>query len=481
MDAALSVLTTRAALASGWPRLWVMAPDEAEMLEARRIVEAILGPVPQADELEPWESGEAWLLRVDLPGVDEDDLARVVAQLGAAARLEPADPPGITEALDRGVLLADEIGDDVVARMLVDPAEGPVRIDLLRAATPDPELLELEAELVAALVEQDPALAPRSDRGPDTLAPVVARSTGRIGVELDVEDRRDEALRAVAHVVRARARRGGLQLQPVGAWDTRLGRLQLVLWLVAPPAAALPGDGRVRSGPPPLSWLDTLRRDAPGMVEDLEVQVVPASAGDHDAVAREVGAVASRAGWLGGRPRWLTTALGPAFAPVWRARPDQLVHVSSAAAVPRVYGVRVVPGEPLGLAEGWPVIDPAWRLVGDRCFARLRDARLGRDRLERVDERDADERDHVAAAEIPQDVRPIVDRRGRRGLEVELGAGALREEGLAPALEAAGAVGHPDVSGIGTLGFLARGARLRLWYRDPVSPGPRVWRDQPPK
>jgi hypothetical protein len=187
--------------------------------------------------------------------------------------------------------------------------------------------------------------------------------------------------------------------------------------------------------------------------------------------------LADAAAWHGGRPRWVPTPDGPAFSPVWRASADAVRgRLDAARALPGVLAVRVVPGEPSGLAEPWPAIDPAWRTAGGRCFVRLADPVPDRDRLERADDRAPDPRDHAAAGHLAHDVRPIVDRRGRKGLEVQGGRRTLGEDGLRDLLLATADARHPDLLRVGTMAFVREGARVRLWFRDPVAAGPRVWR-----
>lgn len=484
MDANLSTLASRAALASRWPRLWVSTASEPELVRARSVVEEILGPLPQADELIPFAPSERWALRVDLPSLAPEAWIQVrdaLVGVGLQPRLEPADPQHVTEALDRGWLIEERFGGALCARLLIEPEHGTVHPDLRRVGTLDAVLEALQHEVVALLQRLDPELQLRSDRGPDTLTPVIHRSTGRVGIELDLGrrgwERRDAVLEALAGLVLQRAEHAQLQLAPDARLDTRLGGLQVVLWIVAPSADPLPGDGVIEGGVR-QAQLEALSGEI--LSEDLELHVLPRDEGAHDDVVEAIAQIAGRAGWLGGPPRWASGRRGPRLCPTWRLRSDQLAGVIGLEAVAGVAGVRIVPGEPSGLAEGWPVIQPSWRWAGERCLVRLRDARNDRDRLERVEERDATSRDHAIADGLEALVRPILDRRGRPGLELAAGSEAVEEARLAALLQEVGAIDHPALLPVGTWGYTPEGIRIRLWYRASVRPGPRVWRGQPP-
>lgn len=484
MDEILPALAVRAALASGWPRLWVSTASELGLIRARTIATSILGPLPQADELIPFAPSGSWELRVDLPGLEPLDWIRVrdaLAAAGLEGRLEPADPLHVTEALDRGWLIGERHGPGLDARLLIDPEGGAVRLDLRRVAGLDPALEELEAQIVARIRAVDPALQLRSDRGPDTLVPVVHRPTGRVGIELDLGrggwSQRGVVLAELAALAVARADHPVLQLAADAHLDTRLGGLQIVLWLVAPPATPLPGDGGIEGGVS-TALLEALRGGA--LFEDLELHVLPHDAAAHDEVVSAISKIAEAAGWLGGPPRWVEGPQGLRFCPTWRLSRDQLQPVLGLGQGPGVAGIRIVPGEPSGLAEGWPIIQPSWRWAGARCLVRLRDARTDRDLLERVEERSATPQDHEIADRLEGWSRPVVDRRGRPGLELIAGPEVASEAGLRALLQEMSAVDHPALLPTGTWGYTPEGARIRLWYRASVRPGPRVWRGQPP-
>ena len=477
MDRILEGLAARAALRSGWPRLVVIASDEARLLDARARLEEAVGAVPQADEIEPWSPSDPWELRVDLPDLSAEAATSVASHLripGITVAWRTADPPHVTEALDRGLLVADPLGSGVVFRGLVDPLGRSVAPDLFRAATLPTELAGVESDLVAALHRLDRTLIPTTDRGPGTVCAVVHRPTGRVGVEVDLSSRPDRhrIAEALGQVVRARAHDPDVQLAPWGSVSSRLDRDRFLLYLVAPPVAPLPGGTPV--GPDDLAiW------PSADLVEDLEVQVVPRSARVHLAVIDRLAPLAARAGWIGGVPRWLEGPDGITFCPTWRIGPDQRDPLAQIPAIEGVAAVRVVPGEPSGLAEAWPTLAPAWRRHGQRWFVRYRDASLDRDRLERIEPVPAEARDHAVADQLPGDVRAVCDRRGRRGLEVQIPDRSGQAPALIPILDAAGAIDHPDLLSTGTWGHPRDGARVRLWFRGEVRSGPRVWRDQP--
>jgi hypothetical protein len=501
----LHTLAARAAVASGWPRLRVLGADEQAVQEARSAVEALLGALPQADVIVPWDEagGEPFELRVDLPDLPLGRCLAVDARLrerGLQVEWVAGTPPGVTEADDRGLREEEWLeGGLLCARMVLDAdGGGPLPLDLVRPSRVDPPLVELEGELARAVRAVDPALVLRSDRGPDTIAPVVHRTTGRFGVELAlgpdafhgldgdaVHVRRAAVLEAVGTVVAERAEHPVLQLAPDVRWDVPLGGMSLLLWAVAPPVAGLPRDAVGEA--PSAALVEGLCDDVPTLVGELEVQVVPASAAAHLSVALETAEVAEAQGWRGGRPRWVRAG-GWSFVPTWRVAEPEPVQVLAAVrrlrALAGVRAVRVVPGEPSGLEEAWPTVDPAWWTGARRCWVRLHDGVRDRDHLERVEPRPRQDSDaalesawRAGGAELGE-VQPIVDRRGRPGLEARPGRSALGREALPPLLAAADALDEPHLCTVATLALPADGPVLRLWWRVPVDAGPRVWRGQ---
>ncbi len=495
-----------------WPRVRVLCADESVVLAALEALREGLGALPQADIIEPWDPGgdEPWELRVDLPGVSAaaiEQAAHALAMLPARVQWTAGAPAGVTESTDRHLRVAEFLrADGIEAVQWVDPeAGGSLTLDLARSAAVDPEVLELELELARALRTVDPGLAMRSDRGPDTVAAVVHRSSGRFGVEVvvgheafegldgdQVLGRRQAILGAVASVMGPRAEHPRLQLAPDVRFDLPLGGLSLLLWAIAPPVPALPGDWPVPMEDAGVA-VQGLVDDVPGLVRELEVQVLPEPSASHEAVLAAVADTAEAGGWLGGRPRWLGGPQGPVFAPTWRVCAPQAATLWPAVEAlqthAEVRALRVVGAEPSGLEAAWPGCDPAWWVGRRRCWLRVRDGVRDRDHLERVDPRPCTDSDAAleagwrGALESPEalgEVVPIVDRLGRPGLEARPGPGAVRWERLQPLLAASDALDEPHLCAMATWGFVTGQPRLRLWWRVPVPERPRVWRGQSP-
>jgi hypothetical protein len=351
----------------------------------------------------------------------------------------------------------------VVVRRLLE-ADEPRQMDLHRAHAADPELLRLEGVLAAGVAPY-PLVA--EERG-TALIGVVHRPTGRVGVEVWVGGEavvaRDRVLASLAAAVAAEP-----LLVPELSFDEVLGALVVRAWLAVPAAAALPGDADLAAEPPDPAWWG----DRIGHAADVEVQVVPAPAA-HDAVVEAVGAVLGAAGLAGGPARWVTEAGRPRFAASWVGELPEAAVLAAVSAVPGVDRVRVVAGVPYGLDAAWPVLEPAWRTVSGVHWQRCHDPVPDRDRAEEVVDREAEPRDHAAAAAVVADVRPVLDTSGRRGLEVRGGPETFAEAGLV-ALLADAAMPDPGLSRIGTFGFDHRGAWSRRWWRDGVDPGARRW------
>ena len=182
-DHPLAGLQAEAAVASGWPTLHLFTEDEAGMVAALDRVRGALGPLPQADLIEPWEPvGEPWELRIDLPGFSPEHWAEISAALPEAV-LVPGLRPGVRAAEDRGERLVDEIeGGGLVAELFYDAVRGGVLTPDLARPSGAEDLRPLEEELAEVLRSVQPDLRFVSDRGADTVQPVVHRSTGRFGV-----------------------------------------------------------------------------------------------------------------------------------------------------------------------------------------------------------------------------------------------------------------------------------------------------------
>lgn len=502
----LDTLATQAALASGWPTLHVYAADEAHLAAARSAVEATLGPLPQADEIEPWDEDDddpRWELRVDLPDLDPANLPPLHLALQPwAHRWRPGHREGARAAMDLGARFHDRLeAGGIVAHQLLHE-DGPLSLDLARARGGDDALAELEAELAHAVRRVDPAVTFRSDRGDDTVAPVVHRATGRFGVQLsfgadtfegldgdEVLARRRALVAALGDVLRARASHPHVRLAPDLLWDTPLGGLDLTAWFVARSVPALPADDTIQPGlSPSADALAALWAD-PSQSEDLELQVVPVQPSMHEAVAVRVAEALRGSDARGAAPRWLRAPRW-VFCPVWRVSGP--LPLADLAALEGVAAVRVVPGEPKGVGDLWPVAVPAWTWGPLRCLLRLRDGLFDRDRLPEAGPRGRRPRDAeveiqvfaaLVASEEPAGLlpsapgpgQPIVDVTGREGLEFAFDARAFAEAPLRSALRAIGAAGHPDLAPVAHYAHRHDRTVVRLWYRGETIEPPR-WR-----
>jgi hypothetical protein len=502
---ALADLQAQAAVGSGWATVHVRRADEQGLAEARAALESALGPLPQADVIEPYDPDdpdEGWELRIDVPGLDLFDVDAIRGAVPDAV-VAPGVRPGMRTAEDLGIRGIEVVGaDDVEARLVYDSEEGGVLApDLARGSGADPSLRDLEIELAEAIRAVRPDLAFRSDRGPDTVQPIVHRGSGRFGVQLVVGDEswehlpgdeatrlREQIVAALGRVVAARADHAKVRLAPDLAFDLRFG-LSFVLWFVARAVPGLPGDAPTPEGLSPAG-LGALLDGLDGAVEEIELQVVPRTPADHDAVVEQVTALAE-AGLplLGGMPRWVVWRGAAAFAPSWRVLVEE-DPVGPAERLSRLSGVgavRVVPGSPAGYADAWAFADPAWNCGARRWFLRVRDGRRDRDALPKVvqrpnQDRDAAIREAVAAAMAAFPAsgealrgpgwRAIADSTGREGLEIALSAAAMREGPLRAALDALGQIRVDALTSFATWGWRGEGMVVQLWWaRSGVSVG----------
>jgi len=500
-DHPLSDLQALAALATGWPTLHVFRPDEPSLLRARRAIEDLLGPLPQADLIEPWDPSDPedpWELRIDLPELSP---ARWVALYGSLASLPgpapvlvPGKRDGDREAWDQGWLVADTVAVDGVFAVRTQRANGSVLVPDLQRARADEAVLGLEADLVAAVQSARVGLAFASDAGPDTVTPVIHRETGRFGVQMAftndepvARQAREGLLAAVGRVVHNREHHPVLRLAPDLSWDDRLG-LKLTAWIIGPAAPGLPGDSPVEPGVTPFpGTLRPLLAGLGGLVEDLEVHVVPRTPADHEAVADSVGTLiaASDLPWRGSRPRWLRRGSSPVYTPTWAVPVDTGAATLSSvfagiADLPGVESVRLVPGEPTGLGEAWQQARPSWHLGAARWLMRVRDVLTDRDRLPEVTERRPDPRDAAVAATVTDRVtraagarlvdRPfkaVTDSTGRAGIEVRLDAQGRLEGPLRRSLDALASIEHADLCSVAWWGYREGLPIVWLAYKTP--------------
>jgi len=513
-DHPLAPLQVLAALASRWPTLHVFRPDEAAVLAARRAVETELGALPQADVIEPWDPtdpDEPWELRIDLPALDPETWHRLEGALatttGPGPVLVPGLRPGPREARDQGYHFDQDLEAGGVIASMTCRAEGGIVVPDLERGRADDEVRILEQEIARALQEAGVMVPFRSDRGPDTLQPVVHRASGRFGVQLSFAPAHTDALSGddlqalrlavvgvLADVIRSRAECEVMRLAPDLVWDMQWGST-FILWILAPAAPGLPGDAPVAVGlSPDLEALPALVEGLAGLVEEVEVQVVPVGGPAHEEVVAEVMALAERVepSLFGGRPRWVRLAAptGPAwvFVPTWRvpardpARAALPELVRTLAGLDRVAAVRLVPGEPVGLGEAWGQAEPGWHLGERRWFLRIRDGLTDRDRLPEVEERSLEARDRTLSADIaralealgdaPQPVpsvtgmvRGVSDTTGRAGVELRLDATGAREEPMRVVLDALGRLEGDELCTLVHWGYRESSPLLYLWYR----------------
>jgi hypothetical protein len=334
------------------------APDEAAALATLAAWESAAGPLPWAFVLEPAEPGQPWEVRAELPAPDA---------LAGLASLEPADPPGLVEALDRGWLTEEreELHGVVVRRLW--RGDEPRRPDLARPRAHDDELARLEGVLAAAVAPR-PLLAEESR---PALSAVVHRPTGAPGVEVwiggdPLPDRR-EVLGAVARAVADEP-----ALWPVVDFDEVLGHLVVRAWLRAEPGPGLPGDDGADLSTDPGWWADRIAHGA-----DVELRAGGAPA-DHDAIVEHLTPLAEAAGLAGGPARWVSGV----FCATWVGELPPPDVLAAARRAPGVTTFAVAPGVPYGLEPEWPVVEPALRVVGGVTWHRLHDPVTDRDHLE---------------------------------------------------------------------------------------------------
>ena len=502
-DDPLYALHAEAALASGWPRLRVLCGSADALATVRQRLEQHLGPLSQADEIEPFDAddpADPWELRVDLPGLSAADwpaLAALVAE--HEHELTPGCPAEVVAADDLGVRLTEWLdGGGIAARLPVAVERGAQRLDLRRRPdVVDDDVRALERELSEALQRHDPHLRLVGDRGADTVTPVVHRTSGRPGLELaldpaafaavdgdEVLRRRRAALAALAEVVRARAEHPRLRLAPDPSFELPFGGLSLLAWVVAPHGEPLPGERPLGRGitPHPRA-LGQLLRDAEGRVHDLEVQVVA----DTEVALAAVADFPSTTGWRGHTPRWVSV-LGDDGATTWRFVPTWRVPLSVdiASLLDRLPGdVRVVPGALVGLEEEdpWLIRTVVWG--PERLALRVRDAITDRDLEPATADREAQPDDaplmgaaimalgpHAAAlrSDGALPVRPVTQGE-QRGLCFAWPASELPQaHDILDRLTAAPGVG-PWVDWSCPR---AGGLRVHIWQHGPASP--RQWR-----
>ena len=399
------------ALTSGWPVLRCTAPDEVALTALLDRVVDVLGALPQAVIDEPWETEAPWFAWAELPELTAEDWVRLTVAC-PEVWLVPGLSPGAERAEAHGWAERERIEcGDVQADQWIDRSGvGSAPPELTRLGGPDEAVQALERQLVEAIRTVDPALQPRSDRGPDTVAPVVARSSGRVGLWLSlgaesfanlagdtIRPRRQAIIDALAKLILNRAEHDSLRLAPDLAWWSPLGGLDLVLWLITPTMPASPGNSAVQPGVD----ADVACTDA---FPVAEIQLFPDTLGHHDTLVMSALAFAEEAGVDGGVCRWIPGETGWHFAATWQAdaKVDTETFAEKLGTLPHAYAVRVVPGEPLGLEEHWPCANPVWRRGMGSWFLRVRDGRQDRDRLPTAGPRELDADDLAMGAVVMQ-------------------------------------------------------------------------------
>lgn len=464
----MTELRTAAALATGCPTLVVPTLDPDAVLGR---LEDLLGPLPQAEAAGDCE------LWVDLPGLRPEDWLAVAPHLPEGAHLLTPESAGRRAALDLGLLVEELVevdGLELVHR--IDVEVGLSVWPQLLPGLPDPAVLALEVELVAAL-----GRGFSSDRGPGTVQPVTCPATGRLGVVLAWSAPPDlhGLAGALGTVVRERAKHHELRLDPTVEVDQRMG-LSVLLWVIAPAVPVLAADLPFATPmSPTLAALGLLLTRVGEGVRGLEVQVVPAT--DHLSAALAAASVLERTLPTAspGVPRWL----GEAFCPTWTVELepelvlDGLMEVCASDAVS---AVRVLPRDPDGLTLPSEVFDLGGMATEHGWVIRMRNGVTGRDLLPAADRRETSAQDDAiearlygALAEAPgaswvpgeRLARTVRDPMGRDGIELVLDpADALEPDALAEALGALLALELDDFEPLVWLG--RRGGEIVVqWWR----------------
>jgi hypothetical protein len=480
LDPAIHRASLVAAVASGVPRLRVLERSEPRIESVLSAIEASLGPLPQADIIEPSDARDPdWELRVDLPELSAADALLLDESLAATPHAwSAASTQAATAAADAGLLLEDDLVHGVHARCL-SVAQGLVTPDLWRAPTTDPSIRSTEAALVQALCTADPRLVLQGPAGIDTVQTVVHRSTGRAALELwftpacfegldgdAVHGLRATALSAIAEVVAAP---GDVPLDPNLLWWPHLGGTTFLVFLATKPGAALPADQAIQSSAEPEpSALGALIADE-GFCHDLELQLLEADPNRATEHLLQAGATDA----VGASPRWVDAAGSPVFASTWRI-PCTAASLSFLNKLPDAF--RLVPGLPVGLDEEERWTQKLVHWGPERVAVRLRDGAYDEDREPVTLPRPLTAADtgllpHIiralgphAAQMGPEGVLAVVGSDGRHGLRIDLPRSAIA--GAQAWLEALTTFQHPSVAAWVDVAFpRARGVRLHVWAR----------------
>jgi hypothetical protein len=407
----------------------------------------------------------------------------------SGAALVAGHPPATTEALDRREREHEALAAAGLTLVRpVHPDDRPIQPDLARAASADGEVEELEREIAAALAELDASLVLHSERGDDTVGPVVHRPTGRIGFTLDFLEHDVppiEICSTLGGVVAARSQHPVLRLAPDGLWSTPLGGLRVVLWCIAPAAPCLPTSPPLGPGlDPAISWLTARASRIADCADGLVLQVV--GTGAPRVIQDLPGAVALLEGT---RPGWVELD-GPAFADRWTfGWNDRAAAVLQALrGAPEVRAAQVIPGTPLGLELLAPTLQSVWTRAAERFVGRHHDGCTERDLLEVAQQRPRTPTDamtdlallralavrggaarlHIGTNAIPS--RAITDTTGRAGLAYTFEPSSFKSGPLRLALSAVGSLTDGELLPVATYAHRSDHTVVHLWFQHATDP-----------
>jgi hypothetical protein len=477
-----------AAWAHGWPVLQGRFPSESAALEAGLALEDNFGSLPQAELLEPDEAdlgSEPWRVEVELPGWSVEELlgaelvfrrhqGEVSWQCGAVPGLRAACEAG---ALEEVILTAGEVSAVTYAQAADGRAR---RADVLRLrAEVDPAWRALEVCVAEALAAV--GLALESDRGPDTLQPVLDIGLGRVGWEATlVGDRVDEeaALRMLAALDLA---------APADVQALRLGRrFELVAtstWVVYGGLVA------------PCAWVPALELESTialaafcagdPQLREFEWLLSPPHGAD---AAAWYAALGEKEGWdivhtaglrwvrVGERwrcvPRWVMTSRDARSFPAYDA-----LDLGPAVAC-------LLPGLPEGLEDRWAFCDVDWQVGDERCFLRIRDQQRHADTLPSftpAEEKGALEEWLTAIAAVVPEIsaehsRVVVDSTGRRGIAVAVPGSRMQREAFRELARQLSSVSLVGCSPVGFAGWHRQKFLFTLWSSEsPPAESSRRW------
>ena len=476
-DPVIAGLWAQAAFVSGWPTLRWHCPDEATVQHRLTVLVGRLGPLPQADVIEPY-SGEDWELRVTMPELEPEQWVQLSAGSDFdGLELVPGYPTGARFALDCLVLDVEE-GPGLARRSFRGDDE--YRRVLLRGREPDAESRALEQELVDAYRRVNPALYMESDRGMDTAELVVEPCSGRFGLRLcfphaalaifeDMAGAREALFQRIESVIRSRASNERVRLWPRIDWSSAAG-IEICLWMIAAHRPVFPGELPQAAGRTFPLQLGRAERV-------LELRIVPATLAEHIPLAIAAAELIDASGFAlsGGWPRWVLGRDGNhRFGLTWRFSPNDIEHgravLTWAERRRDVYECRLLPGPAHELDADWQQLDPIWYAGNQRAFVVSRDYCTGRDRAVPLRPRVPDGRDErLLRGSYPacvQGVQPVQTTANRPAWLWRFGPDAWSIDALLPFMAQLDQVAPNDLGPVIDLGFdrdggFALGWRLR--------------------